>query len=157
MYCQILKQLYPDVPVVLGGIEGSLRRVTHYDYWSDQLKPSILVDSGADLLVYGMGEQALRAIVQLLAKGVPFSSLKTIPQTAFLQAQSQTLPKNKKWHTLGLASHEACLADKKTFARNFKHIEQESNKQFANRLVQQVGAQTLVINPPFQTMGEDGD
>ena len=154
VYCQILKQLYPDVPVVLGGIEGSLRRVTHYDYWSDQLKPSILVDSGADLLVYGMGEQALRAIVQLLAKGVPFSSLKTIPQTAFLQAESQTLPKNKKWHTLGLASHEACLADKKTFARNFKHIEQESNKQFANRLVQQVGAQTLVINPPFQTMGE---
>ena len=154
VYCQILKQLYPDVPVVLGGIEGSLRRVTHYDYWSDQLKTSILVDSGADLLVYGMGEQALRAIVQLLAKGVPFSSLKTIPQTAFLQAQSQTLPKNKKWHTLGLASHEACLADKKTFARNFKHIEQESNKQFANRLVQQVGAQTLVINPPFQTMGE---
>ena len=113
---------------MLGGIEGSLRRVTHYDYWSDQLKPSILVDSGADLLVYGMGEQALRALVRLLAKGVPFSSLKTIPQTAFLQAESQALPKNKNWQTLRLASHEACLADKKTFARNFKHIEQESNK-----------------------------
>ena len=105
VYCRILKQLYPDVPVVLGGIEGSLRRVTHYDYWSDQLKPSILVDSGADLLVYGMGEQALRAIVHLLSKGVPFSSLKTIPQTAFLQAESQALPKNKNWQTLrsGLA------------------------------------------------------
>ena len=172
VYCRILKQLYPDVPVVLGGIEGSLRRVTHYDYWSDQLKPSILVDSGADLLVYGMGEQALRALVRLLAKGVPFSSLKTIPQTAFLQAESQALPKNKNWQTLRLASHEACLADKKTFARNFKHIEQESNKgnrdnrrspdestfpfakQFAKRLVQQVGNQTVVINPPFQTMSE---
>ena len=154
VYSQILKQLYPDVPVIIGGIEGSLRRVTHYDYWSDQLKPSILVDSGADLLVYGMGEQPLRSVVQLLNKGVPFSSLKTIPQTAFLQAESEALPKNKNWQTLTLASHEACLHDKKTFARNFKHIEQESNKQFANRLVQQVGEQTLVINPPFQTMSE---
>ena len=154
VYSQILKKLYPDVPVIIGGIEGSLRRVTHYDYWSDQLKPSILVDSGADLLVYGMGEQPLRSVVQLLNKGVPFSSLKTIPQTAFLQTESESLPKNKNWQTLTLASHQACLTDKKTFARNFKHIEQESNKQFANRLVQQVGEQTLVINPPFQTMSE---
>ena len=128
VYSQTLKKLYPDVPVIIGGIEGSLRRVTHYDYWSDQLKPSILIDSGADLLVYGMGEQPLRSIVQLLAKGVPFSSLKTIPQTAFLQAQSEALPKNKNWQTLALASHEACLADKKTFARNFKYVEQESNR-----------------------------
>jgi uncharacterized radical SAM protein YgiQ len=154
VYSQILKQLYPDVPVIIGGIEGSLRRVTHYDYWSDQLKPSILVDSGADLLVYGMGEQPIRSVVQLLNKGVPFTSLKTIPQTAFLQTESESPPKNKNWQTLTLASHEACLADKKTFARNFKHIEQESNKQFANRLVQEVGEQTLVINPPFQTMSE---
>ena len=154
VYARILKQLYPDVPVIIGGIEGSLRRVTHYDYWSDQLKPSILVDSGADLLVYGMGDQPLRHIITLLDKGVPFSSLRTVPQTAFLQPSSEILPKNKNWDTLALASHEACLADKKTFARNFKYIEQESNKQFANRLVQQVGEQTLVINPPFQTMSE---
>ncbi|RMH70230.1 MAG: YgiQ family radical SAM protein [Gemmatimonadetes bacterium] len=154
VYTQILKKLYPDVPVIIGGIEASLRRVTHYDYWSDRLMPSILVDSGADLLVYGMGEQPLRQILALMRKGVPFSSLKTIPQTAFLQDANQPLPKNKKWETLELASHEECLNDKRTFARNFKHIEQESNKQFANRLTQRTGDHLLVINPPFQTMTE---
>lgn len=154
VYSTILKKLYPEVPVVIGGIEASLRRVTHYDYWSDQLKPSILVDSRADLLVYGMGEQPLRSILTLLKKGVPFSSLKTIPQTAFLQPESSVLPKNKHWQTLELASHSACLRNKKTFARNFKYIEQESNKQFANRLIQNVGDKRLVINPPYQTMSE---
>ncbi len=154
VYSKILKRLYPDVPVIIGGIEGSLRRVTHYDYWSDQLRPSILVESGADLLIYGMGEQPLRAIIGLLGKGVPFSSLKTIPQTCFLQTKSEPLPKNKNWNTLELASHESCLKNKKTFARNFKYIEQESNKQFANRLTQNVGGQTLVINPSFKTMSE---
>tara|TARA_B100000609_G_scaffold182559_1_gene164289 strand:+ start:2967 stop:4955 length:1989 start_codon:yes stop_codon:yes gene_type:complete len=153
-YTQCLKKVYPDVPVVLGGIEASLRRVTHYDYWSDQLKPSILEESGADMLVYGMGEQPLLMLLRLLKKGVPFSSLKTIPQTAFLLAEDEELPKNKQWDTLSLASHEDCLGDKKTFARNFKHIEQESNKQFARRLTQRVGARELVINPPFQTMTE---
>ncbi len=154
VYSNILKSLYPEVPVVIGGIEASLRRVTHYDYWSDDLKPSILVDSRADLLVYGMGEQPLRTILTLLKKGVPFSSLKTIPQTAFLQPDSAALPKNKHWQTLELASHSACLRNKKTFARNFKYIEQESNKQFANRLTQNVGDKLLVINPPYQTMSE---
>jgi len=154
VYSKILKNLFPDVPIVMGGIEGSLRRVSHYDYWSNKLKPSILVESGADLLVYGMGEQPLREILKLLTKGVPFSSLKTIPQTAFLQPKSAPLPRNKNWQTIELASHEACLRRKKTFARNFKFVEQESNKQFANRLTQNVGDQTLVINPPFQTMTE---
>ena len=154
VYSQVLKKLYPDTPVILGGIEGSLRRVTHYDYWSDQLKPSILVDSGADLLVYGMGEQPLREVIRLLEKGVPFTSLKTIPQTAFLQARAEPLPKIKTWETFALASHEACRKDKKTFAANFKHIEQESNKQFGRRLTQDAGDQTLVINPPYQTMAE---
>lgn len=154
VYSQILKEFFPDVPIMVGGIEGSLRRVTHYDYWSDKLKPSILVESGADLLVYGMGEQPLREIIRLLKKGVPFSSLRTIPQTCFLQPKHEAIPKNKNWKTLELASHEDCLKDKKTFARNFKFIEQESNKQFANRLTQEVGEQRLVINPPYQTMTE---
>ncbi len=154
VYSQILKQLYPDVPVVIGGIEASLRRVTHYDYWSDQLRPSILCDSGADLLVYGMGEQPLLSLLRLLDKGVPFTSLRTIPQTAFVLSDAGELPKNKNWDTFSLASHKDCLRDKKTFARNFKVIEQESNKQFARRLTQFVGPDLLVINPPFQTMTE---
>jgi len=154
VYSQILKKLYPDVPVVIGGIEASLRRVTHYDYWSDQLRPGILVDSQADLLVYGMGEQPLREIIRLLRRGVPFSSLKTIPQTAFLQASAEPLPKNKNWADLRLSSHEECLSSKKKYAANFKHIEQESNKQYARRLIQDYADKRLVINPPFPTMTE---
>ena len=85
VYSRILKQIFPDVPVVIGGIEASMRRLTHYDYWKDKLEPSILVSSNADLLIYGMGEQPLRECVRLLLKGVPFNSLKTVPQTAFVQ------------------------------------------------------------------------
>ncbi len=154
VYSKILKQLFPETPVLIGGIEGSLRRVTHYDYWSDGLKPSILVDSGADLLIYGMGEQPLREVLRLLNRGVPFDSLKTIPQTAFLQPATEDLPKNRRWESFELASHERCLQDKKAFARNFKYIEQESNKQFGRRLLQRVGDRLLVINPPYQTMNE---
>lgn len=154
VYSNILKDLFPEVPIVIGGIEASLRRVTHYDYWSDQLRPSILESSKADLLIYGMGEQPLREIITLLNKGIPFSSLKTIKQTAFLQDKSNELPKNKNWEDLSLSSHEACLKDKKTFAANFKHLEQESNKLNADRLTQEVGGKILVINPPYKTMTE---
>jgi uncharacterized radical SAM protein YgiQ len=153
-YCNILKEKFPNVPILIGGIEASLRRVTHYDYWSDTLKPSILVESKADLLVYGMGEQPLHEIVYLLQKGVPFESLKTIPQTSFLVSENKKIPKNKNWKDTTISSHEACLSNKKVFAANFKIIEQESNKLHANRLFQQVGTSTLVINPPFPTMTE---
>ena len=154
VYSNILKDLFPDTPIVIGGIEASLRRVTHYDYWSDQLKPTILESSKADLLIYGMGEQPLREIVTLLEKGIPFDSLKTIKQTAFLQENNIELPKNKNWKDLELASHKACLKDKKTFASNFKHLEQESNKLYADRLIQKIGNKQLVINPPYHTMTE---
>lgn len=153
-YTQILKELYPDVPVMIGGIEASLRRVTHYDYWSDKLMPSILVDSGADILVYGMGDQPLREMLRLLKKGVPFHNLHTIKQVAFLQDKEAPLPKNKQWETVELASHEVCLEDKIKYAANFKVVEVESNKWKANRITQDVGDQRLVINPPYKTMEE---
>ena len=153
-YTRILKELYPDVPVILGGIEASLRRVTHYDYWADKLFPTILEDSGADMLVYGMGEQPLREIMHLLDKGVPFTSLRTIPQTAFLLPQDDKIPKNKNWEDVEIASHETCLKDKIRFAANFKIIEQESNKVKARRILQGVGEKTLVINPPYPPMTE---
>ncbi len=154
-YTKILKELYPDVPVLIGGIEASLRRVTHYDYWSDQLMPSILASSGADMLVYGMGDQPLRELLQLLKRGVPFDSLRTIKQTAFLLGSGEPLPKNKNWETVELASHEDCLSDKLKYAANFKVVEVESNKWQANRIVQQIGkTDTLVINPPYKTMEE---
>jgi len=153
VYTQTLKKLYPDVPVLIGGIEASLRRVTHYDFWSDRLMPNILTTSGADLLVYGMGEQPIRDVVKYLLRGTPFSNLRTIPQTAFLM-EGDELPKNKQWENFELTSHEECLEDKKKYSRNFMHVEVESNKQYAKRLTQKVEGKTLVINPPYQTMTE---
>lgn len=154
VYSKILKDLFPDVPVMIGGIEASLRRVTHYDYWQDKLKTSILEQAGADILVYGMGDQPLREMLQLLKKGVPFSNLHTIKQVAFLQDSSEELPKNKNWETVELASHEECMEDKIKYAANFKIVEVESNKWEANRIIQKVGDKTLVINPPYKTMTE---
>lgn len=152
IYSNILKQLYPDVPVVIGGIEASLRRVTHFDYWSDKLRPSILADSKADLLVYGMGEQPLQEILRLLKRGVPFNSLTTIPQTAIMRPLSEELPKNKNWNTIELFSHEDCLKDKLCYAKNFKNVEQESNSYEASRLTQNVGNNRIIINPPYPPM-----
>ncbi|MEO1514472.1 MAG: YgiQ family radical SAM protein [Bacteroidota bacterium] len=154
VYSKILKEIYPDVPVLIGGIEASLRRVTHYDYWEDKLLPNILEMSGADMLVYGMGEMPLREIIRLLRRGVPFESLTTIPQTAVLIPRQSEPPVNKKWKTLELSSHEKCLRDKQSFAANFKHIEQESNKVQARRLVQACGDHKVVINPPYPPMTE---
>ena len=154
VYTQILKEIYPDVPVMIGGIEASLRRVTHYDYWSDKLMPSILETSGADMLVYGMGEQPLREIIALLKKGVPFDSLKTIAQTSWLISEDEELPKNKNWEDIALNSHDECLKDKFKYASNFKIVEVESNKLNAKRITQKSNRSTLVINPPFKTMTE---
>ena len=154
VYTKILKEIYPDVPVVLGGIEASLRRVTHYDYWSDKLMPGILESSGADMMVYGMGEQPLRELLRLLKKGVPLSSIKTIPQTAVLQDVNDNLPKNKNWEDVYLNSHDDCLKDKLAYAANFKTVEVESNKLHARRILQKSGDQMLIINPPYQTMTE---
>ena len=152
VYSNILKELYPDVPVVIGGIEASLRRVTHYDYWDDELKRPILIDSKADLGVYGMGELGIVEIAKTLEEGKKIEDITNIPQTFFLKKKSQKV--NSEWSDLRLASHEECLKDKKTYASNFKHVEIESNKKKANRLLQDVDAYTLYINPPYPTMTE---
>jgi len=154
VYSNILRDKFPDVPIVIGGIEASLRRVTHYDYWSDSLKPNILTDSKADLLVYGMGEQPLRELITLLQKGIPFHTIRTIKQTAYLAKKDEEISKNKHWEDVEIHSHEICLTSKKKFASNFKIIEQESNKVFGRRILQNIEDTTLVINPPFPTMTE---
>lgn len=154
VYTKILKSLFPDVPVLLGGIEASLRRVTHYDYWEDKLFKNILSMSGGDMLVYGMGEMPLREIVRLLEKGVPFTSINTVPQTAFLHPGKEELPVNKRWEDLVLSSHEKCIREKRSYAANFKYIEQESNRVDAKRLIQGVDDFNLVINPPYPPMTE---
>ncbi len=149
VYTNILKELYPDVPVIIGGIEASLRRLTHYDYWQDRLRPGILIDSKADLLVYGMGEQPLRAIIAELQKGRPFESLKEINQTAYIKEAFTKGPND-----IELYAHEECLKDKLKQAKNFRIIEEESNKYEASRLVQRVGEKVIIVNPPFQPMTE---
>ena len=144
-YCNILRKLYPNVPIVIGGIEASMRRLTHYDYWSDQLKPSILVDSTADILVYGMGEKQILAIAERLANS---GQLHDIPQTAYLTNQLPTV--NCQLH-----SHEEAVKSKRVHAENFRLIETESNKINAATIIQPVGNQYVVVNPPYPTMTTD--
>ncbi|MFV0471983.1 MAG: YgiQ family radical SAM protein [Paludibacteraceae bacterium] len=144
-YSNILKKLYPDVPIVIGGIEASLRRVTHYDYWSDKLMPSILVDSKADLLVYGMGEKPLKAVIEQLQNGKKIAEITDVPQTSFI---AKRIPANEI-KTIELVSHEECLKDKKLYASNFRYVEEESNRMSGARLVQRVGDKYVIINPLF--------
>ncbi len=154
VYTDILKKLVPQTPVIVGGIEASLRRFTHYDYWNNELKPNILNWSKADLLVYGMAEQTLRELVKLLQKGVPFDSLTALSQTAILQDKGLPLPKNKNWKDIELFSHEECLADKVKFAQNFKHIEEESNRMHPARLHQVCSGKRIIVNPVLPPLNE---
>lgn len=172
VYTQILKRLYPDVPVVLGGIEASMRRLTHYDYWQDTLRRSILCDSGADILVYGMGEKPIVAIARQLRRvesgkwkdesthpngnNCPLSSfifqLKNIPQTAILYRSKEEIPGGITEADIVLHSHAECLRDKRAEAANFRHIEEESNKMHASRLIQEVEGCYVVVNAPYPPM-----
>jgi uncharacterized radical SAM protein YgiQ len=154
VYTRILKELFPEVPVLIGGIEASMRRLTHYDYWKDRIVPSILISSGADMLIYGMAEQPLRELIRLFEKGVPFPSLKTIPQTAILIGQGESLPPQKKWNDKLLYSYDKCLSDKKSFAENFVAFEKESNRLEAARLIEPSGESVVIVNPPFPPMTE---
>lgn len=146
-YCQILKQHFPNTPIVIGGIEASMRRLTHYDYWSDTLKPSILVEAKADLLIYGMGEQAIVEIAEHIAARRPLTD---IPQTAYLSTDIRPTEDDILLH-----SHEAACQDKRKHAENFRHIETESNKIQARRLIQSVGKQQVVVNPPYPPISQE--
>lgn len=152
VYTQILKELYPDVPVILGGIEASLRRVTHYDYWQDSLQKSILVDSGADLLIYGMGEKPIAELCKRMKENPDIP--KDILQTAYLTQKDTLLPGSTE-QDIVLHPHEECTRDKKKQAENFRYIEEESNKYEASRILQDVGNKTVVVNPPFPPMTQN--
>jgi len=154
VYTKILKELFPDVPVLIGGIEASMRRLTHYDYWKDKLETSILLSSGADMLIYGMGEQPLRELMRLLGKGVPFSSLKTIPQTGIVINIAQPVPAQNRWKDITLNSFEKCVSEKNLFSENFVTFEKESNKIVSARLIEPSGDNLVIINPPYPAMSE---
>ena len=161
VYTQILKKLYPDTPVILGGIEASMRRVTHYDYWQDKLKKCILADSGADMIIYGMGEKPIvelcnKMLASMKEDEVEYSlHTHTLPQdvlqTVFM-VSSHEIPGGIQKNDILLHSHEECLADKKKQAMNVRHIEEESNKYEAQRILQPTGNQTVVVNPPYPPM-----
>lgn len=143
VYTQILKKLYPDIPVILGGIEASLRRVAHYDYWQDQLRPTILEDSGADLLIYGMGERPIVEIAHRLDSGESVKSLLDVRQTALFSNEKA------KENDIVLFSYQDCLTDKRKQIENFKTIEIESNKQECHIIWQDTNGRMLKINPPY--------
>jgi uncharacterized radical SAM protein YgiQ len=151
VYSKILKSIYPQVPLIIGGIESSLRRLTHYDYWSDSLKPSILLDSGADLLVYGMGEKSIVEIADRLHQGEDVGAIRQIPQTVFC---SHEMPSAKNDSLLVLASFEDCLKSKKTFARNFTLIEEESNKLDQRVLAEKKGTKWVIVNPAYPPLSQ---
>jgi uncharacterized radical SAM protein YgiQ len=154
-YTRILKKLFPDVPVIAGGIEASMRRLTHFDYWKEKLEPSILVSSGADMIVYGMGEQPIRELVRLLKRGESFGNLRLIPQTGFLLDKRQSVPQHETWKDTSLHSFEKCVADKKLFSENFVRFEKESNKLISARLFEASGDKTVVVNPPYLPMNTE--
>ena len=163
VYTKILKSLYPDVPVVIGGIEASLRRLTHYDYWSDSLKRSILFDSGADLLVYGMGEKPIESLAELLVaedRDIDVRTFRNLmlrfpqDQTAILLSEKE-IPHGIRPDDIVLHSHSECLKDRRCEAENFRHIEEESNKYESHRIIQACDGKYVVVYPPYQPMDED--
>lgn len=145
VYAQALKGLFPQTPVVLGGIEASLRRLTHYDYWQNALRPSILYDARADLLVYGMGEKPVAEIARRLSDGEPAEALTDIPQTAFMRRRHNSL---RRHAVVTLHSFEECQKSRAKFAENFVRIEEESNKLHAAALQERVGDMVVTVNPP---------
>ena len=157
-YSNILRQLYPDSLIVIGGIEASMRRLTHYDYWSDSLKPSILVDSRADVLVYGMGEKQILEIAKAVDRSAvdgrsasPVDSFVVdIPQVAYVESNVES--RKSKGEVLLLRSHEEAVKSKRVHAENFRIIETESNKINAATIIQPVGKQYVVVNPPYPPM-----
>ena len=151
VYTRILKQLFPDVPVILGGIEASLRRLTHYDYWQDKLQKCILCDSGADMITYGMGEKTTIELAHRLSEGTSISQLRDIPQTVYL-SKKEDIPGGINENDILLHSHEDCLKNKRNQAENFRYIEEQSNMMHAQRLIQGVDGQYVVVNPPYPPM-----
>ncbi len=157
VYTRILKEIWPDVPVVLGGMEASMRRLAHYDYWSDKVEPSLLITSGADLLVYGMAEEPVKELLRLVSKGVPFYSLRNLPQTSVTVSSESDIPVTSGVRNVLLNSFEEVVADKKKFGDNFITFEKESNKAVQSRLIEPVGSLFVVVNPAIDPSHIDPD
>lgn len=144
VYSNILKKLYPDTPVVIGGIEASLRRFTHYDYWQDKLLPSVLVESKADYLIYGMGERAILDVARHIEEG-SWEDKNKLQQVAWISEEKPSDSPDR----IFLHPYEKCLKDKKAFVENFNAIELEANRMVGKQLVEQIGNRYVVVNSPY--------
>lgn len=144
VYTKILKRLWPDVPVVIGGVEASLRRLAHYDYWDNSIHPSILVDSGADWLCYGMGERTMLELTRAIESGRNLRQMENIAQLAFYRKGTCKLD-----GALVLHSYEQCLEEPRSFAENFHQIEVHANMLTPQTLVEPVGDGYVRVNPPL--------
>ena len=172
VYTRIIKELFPDAPVILGGIEASLRRLMHYDYWQDRFRPSVLVESGADMITYGMGEQPTLEVARRLLEavessdatlgydenGTSFCTCDTlhqsirhveIPQTVCAYSKND-IPHGIREDDIVLHSYAESLANPRLHAENFRHIEEESNRIHAQRLLQETDGQWVVVTPPYE-------
>ncbi len=154
VYTQMLKKFFPQTPVILGGIEASLRRITHYDYWQDKLRPSFLHESKADLLVYGMGEKPIVEVAKILDNGGSVNDCQNVLQISYRTKKNSEIAPFEGIKDVVLASHEECLKSKKTYSQNFRILEEESNKTRSARLIQEVANEKIVINPPYPVMTE---
>ena len=152
VYSRILRQLFPDVPIILGGIEASLRRLTHYDYWDDCLRKCILCDSAGDMISYGMGEKTVLELARQLDEGLSIHDIKDVPQTVYIAKHKEDISGGITDDDIILHSHEECLRDKRAEAENLHHIAEESNKMHAKRLIQAVDGKYVVVNPPYPPM-----
>lgn len=150
VYADILKQLYPDVPVIAGGIEASLRRNSHYDYWQDRLRPSIMMDAQVDMVVYGMGEKPMLEVAARIAAGERIENITDVPQTVVVRPIAE-MPQADA-DNIVLASFEECKRDKAVQSANFKHIEQQSNRMHGAVLWQQHGNKVVKVNPMYPPM-----
>jgi len=151
VYTRILKEIYPEVPVIIGGVESSLRRLAHFDYWEDKLKPSVLFDSGADILVYGMGEKPIKEIAGILDKGGSVRDLHKLRQIAYLSDK----PYEGQAKSIVLESFECVQKDKAAFAHNFKLVEKESNSWYPAYISEPCMGKYVRVNPPYEPE-EDG-
>ncbi len=155
-YTRILKRLYPHTPVVIGGIEASLRRLTHYDYWSDSLKPSVLVESGADLLIYGMGDKVICQVADAMRNGFNAKLLRKLNQVGFIAGADYVERISASQEVITLNSYEQCLAGKDAFSENFVRIETESNRLEQKAvLIERTGDRFVVINPPYACLTQE--
>ncbi|WP_286845663.1 YgiQ family radical SAM protein [Proteiniphilum sp. UBA5310] len=154
VYTNILKELYPETPIIIGGVEASLRRVSHYDYWDDKLRKPILAGTSADLLIYGMGELPLKQLVHEIGKGRKIGEIYDIPQTAYISS-GKSVPQNPFDEEVVLYTHEECEKEKLKQAKNFRVVEEQSNRLSAARILQEADNKTVVVNPPFPPMKEE--